>query len=236
MKIREIKHKGLVVVAALLAICVPLFALGAISNLTLSNGTATVTGPSSTTLNFPIARSGDTSFDAYLQYQTQDGTAVAGVNYTPASGSIVIPAGQSTASIPVTILGRSTNSQNLNLQMVLLGGGGGSFTPSFSNQQTFAAGAVPEAVAIADVNGDYLLDLIVTNGSDNTLSVLLNTTALGAATPSFAPQQTFATGITPVSVTTADLNGDGKPDLIVANQSDGTISMRSTPPARATPR
>ena len=49
------------------------------------------------------------------------------------------------------------------------------------------------------------------------MSVLLNTTAPGAATPSFAAQQTFATGSAPVSVTAADVNGDGKPDLIVAN-------------------
>ncbi|WP_425545133.1 FG-GAP repeat domain-containing protein [Dokdonella soli] len=34
-------------------------------------------------------------------------------------------------------------------------------------------------------------------------------------TPSFATQQTFATGTLPQSVTVADVNGDGKPDLDV---------------------
>jgi FG-GAP repeat len=41
---------------------------------------------------------------------------------------------------------------------------------------------------------------------------------------SFATQQTFATGGLPLSVTAADVNGDGLPDLIVANHSGDTAS------------
>ena len=68
-----------------------------------------------------------------------------------------------------------------------------------------------------DVNEDGKLDITVANNGDGTLSVLENTTVPGASTPSFAAQQTFATGSLPVGVAVADLNGDSKPDFLVAD-------------------
>ena len=100
----------------------------------------------------------------------------------------------------------------------------GATTPSFAPQQTFTAFSDPTSVTAADVNGDGKPDLIVANEA-GTVSVLLNITAPGAATPSFGPQQNFAAGGGPISVTAADINGDGKPDLIVANGNDTTVSV-----------
>src|ERR1019366_6930042 len=112
----------------------------------------------------------------------------------------------------------------------------GATTPSFATQQTFAVGGYPYSVTTADLNGDGKPDLIVANLVDGMVSVLLNTTAPGATTPSFATQQTFATGSSPRSVTAADVNGDGKPDLIVANTA-GTVSvlLNTTAPGATTP-
>ncbi|MGO9607330.1 MAG: FG-GAP-like repeat-containing protein [Candidatus Binataceae bacterium] len=238
MTIRRVRHASLVAAVVLMVVGAPLLALGDPTTLTISGGSDTVTSPSSTTLNFPITRSGDTTFDAFVQYQTQDGTAVAGVNYTAASGSIVIPANASSTTIPVTILGSSSLQVDKTFQMLLLGGGGAarSFTPSFAAQQTFVAGSGPISVTLADLNGDGLPDLIVANQGDNTVSVLLNTTAPGATTPSFAAQQTFGTGTTPASVTAADINGDGKPDLIVANKGGNNVSvlLNTTAPGATT--
>ena len=88
---------------------------------------------------------------------------------------------------------------------------------SLAAKQDFPTGGEPNSVAVADLNGDGKPDLVVANLDSNTVSVLLNTTTPGAATPSFAAQQNFATGSYPLSVTMADLNGDGRPDLVVAN-------------------
>jgi hypothetical protein len=86
---------------------------------------------------------------------------------------------------------------------------------------SFPAGAQPQAVRIADVNGDGLPDLVVANrgpGNDGTgmpgVSVILQ----NAASPgTFLAPVTYATPWGAVDVAVADLNGDGKPDLVVAS-------------------
>jgi len=101
----------------------------------------------------------------------------------------------------------------------------GATTPSFAAPVTFAVGGTPLFVAVGDFNGDGKPDLVVANESGGTVSVLLNTTAAGATAPTFAPQVTFAVGVNPESVAVGDFNGDGKPDLAVANFGDNTVSV-----------
>ncbi|MBD2011075.1 DUF4347 domain-containing protein, partial [Microcoleus sp. FACHB-45] len=113
----------------------------------------------------------------------------------------------------------------------------GAATPTFAPQVTFPTGNRPFSVSIGDINGDNLPDLAVANFNENSASILLNTTATGAATPTFAPQVPFPTGASPVSVSIGDFNLDGKPDLAVANfiSSNASILLNTTPTNATSP-
>jgi hypothetical protein len=78
----------------------------------------------------------------------------------------------------------------------------------------FSTGHGPASIAVADLNYDHHPDLIVANVEDGTLTVFLGD-GIGGFTP--APGSPFACGPSANDIAVADLNGDGNPDLIVAN-------------------
>ncbi len=107
---------------------------------------------------------------------------------------------------------------------VLMGNGDGTLQPAVSY---FPGGQFPVAIAIADVNGDGKPDLIVVDQcstgceDDAVVSVLL-----GNGDGTFQSAVAYDSGGTTAdSVAVADVNHDGKLDLIVSNYGTGTVGV-----------
>src|SRR5262249_57219149 len=86
------------------------------------------------------------------------------------------------------------------------------------------SGTSPSGIAAADRNGDGKPDLATANYGNGTVSVLLNDGAggfaAGVAYPAFG-----GTGFGLYDITAADLNGDGRQDLAVANHNYGRVGV-----------
>ena len=109
------------------------------------------------------------------------------------------------------------NYQNNSLSVLTNNGSGG-----FVLAGTYAVGNNPFSVIAADVNGNGKVDLISANDGDNTLSVLTNATPFQIQGQlAFKLSSSPDVGNGPGSVTEADVNGDGKLDLICANWDSG---------------
>ncbi|MBE7171035.1 MAG: VCBS repeat-containing protein [Williamsia sp.] len=87
-------------------------------------------------------------------------------------------------------------------------------------------GEYPRAVAVSDLDGDGKQDIVVANERSNTVSVIRNRSGSGLLTNiSFAPKVDFAAGNSPVDLALRDADGDGKPEIVVANFASSNLSV-----------
>jgi hypothetical protein len=101
---------------------------------------------------------------------------------------------------------------------VLLGNGDGTFQVP---QGYTSGGWYPTAIAVADVNRDGKPDVVIANQcpASGTCDSSIIAVLLGIGDGSFHPAVVYTSGgANANSVAVADLNGDGKPDVIVANE------------------
>ena len=77
---------------------------------------------------------------------------------------------------------------------------------------------------LADLNGDGIPDLIVANSGSNNVLIYPGL-GNGQFGPALNGGHGFFTGTNPVGISVADVNGDGRPDLVVANKGSNDVSI-----------
>jgi hypothetical protein len=115
----------------------------------------------------------------------------------------------------------SCQFKNCRLGAVTIRTGNGDGTFAGGTYVFDSGGEGPNSVAVADVNGDGKLDLLVANSCDAGCDVATGVVGilLGNGDATFQPAASYSSGgIHAESVAVADVNGDGKPDLVIANE------------------
>jgi hypothetical protein len=120
------------------------------------------------------------------------------------------------------------NQQNNRVTIQAPSSNGTQYTPV---QTLGASSSSAEALAPGDVQWAYLdkgaplPDAIVVSSGSNAV-VVYRTLSVTNGVPTFAPSpETYFVGTDPVSVTVTDVNGDGIPDMLIADQGSNDVSV-----------
>jgi hypothetical protein len=151
-----------------------------------------------------------------------DGSFRAGSTYTVqyAPASVAVGAFRGNGVLDVAVAASINSPGFVGRMTVLLGNGDGTFQAPVNYATAWRGTA---AVAVADVNGDGVPDIVAVNASGNaTMSVFL-----GNGDGSFQGAISYLTGTDTFAdaVAVADLTGTGVPDLVTANRDGNDVSV-----------
>jgi Flp pilus assembly secretin CpaC len=105
-----------------------------------------------------------------------------------------------------------------NTVSVLLGNGDGTFTSAPNSP--LATGQAPTSVALADLNGDGVPDIVVTDPQTDSVSVFL-----GLGQGLFASAFELPAGTTPTAILAASLSGATLPDVAITDNPSGVAGQ-----------
>jgi hypothetical protein len=94
---------------------------------------------------------------------------------------------------------------------------------AFAGKIDYAVGQSPFSIAIGDLDGDGKPDIVVGNSLSNSLSIFKNSSTPGNI--SFAARVDIPTALFPQNIALGDIDGDGKPDLVVVNLLSNSFSV-----------
>jgi hypothetical protein len=83
----------------------------------------------------------------------------------------------------------------------------------------------PEDIRVSDVDGDGTPDILVANYTAGSISVFRNISTTGNINIANFARKDFTSGTGATFIAVADLDNDGKQDVIVANQGENTLTI-----------
>lgn len=163
-----------------------------------------------------VANSGDGSVSFFLGSNSGVFSPAAGSPFQTGTQPVALAVGDLTGDGIQDVAVANHGAASV---LVLVGSGTGTTIPARAIPLTVGNG--PSGIALADFNGDGMLDMAVTNSADNTVTILLNSPVNGFSEASGSP---VPVGTSPSSVAVGDFNRDGFADLAIAN-SGGTVTV-----------
>lgn len=104
-----------------------------------------------------------------------------------------------------------------------IGSAGSITTGSFDTRQDFATGVGAYNIYVGDVDGDGKRDVLVSNNNGAKIGVFRNASTSGTISLATRVDLTATTGAAGMGM--GDINGDGKPDIAVANYAGNAVSV-----------
>lgn len=171
------------------------------------------------------------------------GVRAAVLGGTTTSLSVIMPSGSNYG--PVMVI--DSASKRMAIQGMAEGYSQPAFLPGFDNSKFIStslnfktkvdistgSGSTPNIAAIGDLNNDGKPDIVTCNVGTTSISIYRNVSTPSSLTSSsFILDTTLSTGSFPVNVKLADMNGDGKLDIL--NTSQGTARLYITRNATST--
>jgi len=180
-------------------------------------------------MDLALSNSGDNTVSVFAN-QTEVGSMTA---------ALAPPTNAATGAMPMAVAADDLNG-DLRADLVSVNTGASTVTaivnttavPAPPSSLAFRAPAVFPTVAATPTQGDYTFafgdlnqdgafDIVVTNDDEDTISVIVNTTAIGATTATAAATLRLPAGDGPRGVGIADMNADGKNDIVVVATGQG---------------
>ncbi len=196
-------------------------------------GVATGTFTNSGHIDLAVADEGNDTVSVFLG--NGDGTFQTRTDYATGDSPIFVATGDfngdGVSDLAIANNGAPTTANTGNSVTILLGQtnindtsvGDGQFAPG--TERDFPAGNGPTSIAVGDFNIDGMEDLVVSDQTDNAVSVLL-----GLGSGLFGPNFELPVDQSPVSIASGDFNAAGTLDIATANHdsNDATVVLNSS--------